>query len=77
MATGRAQSHPVCFKQGSTVPGNHLGLPYGSYARFILLFLQSEADKDEKPRDRAWPEYADLAWHDGVGYRRKNLPAGE
>ncbi len=25
--------------------GNSLGLPYGSYARFILLFLQSEAVK--------------------------------
>src|SRR3954453_8278519 len=33
----------MLIESGRDRPGKPLGLPYGSYARFILLFLQSEA----------------------------------
>jgi hypothetical protein len=33
----------MLIESGRTRSGQPLGLPYGSYARFILLFLQSEA----------------------------------
>lgn len=35
----------LLLQSGVDRTGNSLGLPYGSYARFILLFLQSEAVK--------------------------------
>jgi hypothetical protein len=35
----------MLLQSGLDRTGNSLGLPYGSYARFILLFLQSEAVK--------------------------------
>jgi hypothetical protein len=35
----------LLLQSGLDRGGNALGLPYGSYARFILLFLQSEAVK--------------------------------
>ncbi|MGE0370723.1 MAG: replication protein RepA [Gammaproteobacteria bacterium] len=35
----------LVLQSGVDRAGNLLGLPYGSYARFILLFLQSEAIK--------------------------------
>ena len=35
----------MLLQSGLDRAGNSLGLPYGSYARFILLFLQSEAVK--------------------------------
>ncbi len=50
-----------------------IGLPYGSYARFILLFLQSEAIRRRLARDRARPQYARLAGIDGALNRRENL----
>jgi len=33
----------MLIESGRDITGKPLGLPYGSYARFILLFLQSEA----------------------------------
>jgi hypothetical protein len=43
--TWRREGHNLTLVLQSGVDrlGNSLGLPYGSYARFILLFLQSEA----------------------------------
>ena len=35
----------MLLQSGVDRAGKSLGLPYGSYARFILLFLQSEAVK--------------------------------
>src|SRR3954463_4170284 len=35
----------LLLQAGIDSSGQSLGLPYGSYARFILLFLQSEAVK--------------------------------
>lgn len=35
----------LILQSGVDRQGNEVGLPYGSYARFILLFLQSEAVK--------------------------------
>jgi hypothetical protein len=35
----------LVMQSGVDRQGNQVGLPYGSYARFILLFLQSEAVK--------------------------------
>jgi hypothetical protein len=35
----------MLIQSGVDRAGNNLGVPYGSYARFILLFLQSEAVK--------------------------------
>lgn len=35
----------LLLQAGLDSAGQSLGLPYGSYARFILLFLQSEAVK--------------------------------
>ena len=35
----------LLLQAGLDSSGQSLGLPYGSYARFILLFLQSEAVK--------------------------------
>lgn len=41
----RRQNHNITFvmQAGTDPAGNIIGLPYGSYARFILLYLQSEA----------------------------------
>jgi hypothetical protein len=41
----RREGHNVTLllQAGVDSAGKSLGLPYGSYARFILLFLQSEA----------------------------------
>ena len=33
----------MVLQSGVDAAGRHIGVPYGSYARFILLFLQSEA----------------------------------
>lgn len=33
----------LVMQSGTDESGKHVGLPYGSYARFILLFLQTEA----------------------------------
>src|ERR1700719_3623847 len=33
----------MVLQSGVDAAGKHIGVPYGSYARFILLFLQSEA----------------------------------
>lgn len=33
----------LMMESGREVSGEHIGLPYGSYARFMLLFLQTEA----------------------------------
>jgi hypothetical protein len=43
----RRESHSLTLvlQSGADRAGKLLGLPYGSYARFILLFLQSEAVK--------------------------------
>src|SRR5438270_6347835 len=43
----RRESHKLTLvlQSGADRAGRLLGLPYGSYARFILLFLQSEAVK--------------------------------
>jgi Plasmid encoded RepA protein len=43
--TWRLEGHnlTLVLQSGVDRAGNNLGLPYGSYARFILLFLQSEA----------------------------------
>ena len=43
--TWRREGHnlTLVLQSGVDRAGNSLGLPYGSYARFILLFLQSEA----------------------------------
>ena len=43
--TWRREGHnlTLVLQSGVDRAGNTLGLPYGSYARFILLFLQSEA----------------------------------
>ena len=43
--TWRREGHNITMLITSGVDraGNPLGLPFGSYARFILLFLQSEA----------------------------------
>jgi hypothetical protein len=35
----------LLLESGRDRSGNHIGIPYGSYARFILLFLQTEAVK--------------------------------
>ena len=35
----------LLLESGRDRTGNHIGIPYGSYARFILLFLQTEAVK--------------------------------
>jgi hypothetical protein len=60
--------------------GNSLGLPYGSYARFILLFLQSEAIRS-KSREielgrsmRAWVQNMGLSIG-GTTYRLINEQA--
>jgi hypothetical protein len=60
--------------------GNSLGLPYGSYARFILLFLQSEAIRS-KSREielgrsmRAWLQNMGLSIG-GTTYRLINEQA--
>jgi hypothetical protein len=42
LAPGRLQPHHAHPKRRRP-PGEPLGLPFGSYARFILLFLQSDA----------------------------------
>jgi hypothetical protein len=41
----RREGHNVTMvlQSGVTESGGEIGIPYGSYARFILLFLQSEA----------------------------------
>ena len=44
----RREGHAIttsCCKSGADRLGKLLGLPYGSYARYILLFLQSQAVK--------------------------------
>lgn len=48
----RRESHnlTLVLQSGVDETGKHIGLPYGSYARFILLFLQSEAIRT-KSRD--------------------------
>jgi hypothetical protein len=37
----------MLVESGRDRTGQHIGLPYGSFARFILLFLQSEAIKNQ------------------------------
>ena len=46
-AVWRREGHnlTMLIQSGVDRAGNNLGVPYGSYARFILLFLQSEAVK--------------------------------
>jgi hypothetical protein len=46
-AVWRREGHnlTMLIQSGVDRGGNNLGVPYGSYARFILLFLQSEAVK--------------------------------
>ncbi|MFT8247126.1 replication protein RepA [Roseomonas sp. BN140053] len=39
----------LVLQSGVDRQGNEVGLPYGSYARFILLFLQSEAVRTRSP----------------------------
>lgn len=41
----RREGHNITLvmQSGTDESGKHVGLPYGSYARFILLFLQTEA----------------------------------
>src|SRR5215469_15318042 len=41
----RELSRLVVLQSGADRAGKLLGLPYGSYARYILLFLQSQAVK--------------------------------
>src|SRR6476660_8658940 len=43
----RKEGHaiPLILQSGTDRAGKLLGLPYGSYARYILLFLQSQAVK--------------------------------
>src|ERR1700756_5661919 len=45
----RRESHnlTLLLQSGLDSAGNPLGLPYGSHARFILLFLQSEAIRSQ------------------------------
>lgn len=44
-AIWRREGHNITLvmQSGTDENGQHVGIPYGSYARFILLFLQSEA----------------------------------
>ena len=40
---GGGHNLTMVLQSGVDALGRHIGVPYGSYARFILLFLQSEA----------------------------------
>ena len=61
----------LVLQSGIDRQGNEVGLPYGSYARFILLFLQSEAVKTRSRGNRAGKKYAGLAGPYGPFHRRQ------
>ena len=43
----------LLVESGRTGDGGWIGVPYGSVARLILLYLQTEAVRTEQPRGRA------------------------
>ena len=74
----RREGHQVTMllESGRDRQGNAVGLPYGSHARFILLFLQSEAVRS-KSREielgRSMKAWSDLM---GLSLGSKNLSIG-
>jgi hypothetical protein len=62
----------LLLESGRTSATESVGLPYGSVARMILLYLQTEAVNPLK-RCRAWPKHEHLAKLDGDGKRRPQL----
>ena len=51
----------LLLESGRQRSGKPLGLPYGSYARFILLFLQTEAIRTGSREIRAGAKHAGMA----------------
>ena len=56
----------MLVESGRDRAGQHIGLPYGSFARFILLFLQSEAIKNQSREVEFRPQHARMAWLHGA-----------
>ena len=70
----RRQGHrtTLLVESGRTGQGCWIGVPYGSMARLILLYLQTEAIRTSESRGRAWPVHARLVVPHGHSRGGKN-----